>query len=72
MVKKVDVKKADLNTKIDKIEKKIPEREKYILTQELSKLVEKKFAERSKQANLASKNYIADFVKKTDFDEKLI
>ena len=72
MVKKVDVKKADLNTKIDKIEKKIPEREKYILTQELSKLVEKKFAERSKQANLASKNYIADFAKKTDFDEKLI
>ena len=72
MVKKVDVKKADLNTKIDKIEKKIPEREKYILTQELSKLVEKKFAERSKQANLASKNYIADFVKKTNFDEKLI
>ena len=72
MVKKVDVKKADLNTKIDKIEKKIPEHEKYILTQELSKLVEKIFAERSKQANLASKNYIADFVKKTDFDEKLI
>ena len=69
MVKKVDVKKAELNTKIVK---KIPKHEKYIFTQELNKLVEEKFTERLKQANLASKNDTADFVKKTDFDEKLI
>ena len=29
------------------------------------------FAARLKQANLASKNDITDFVKKTDFDDKL-
>ena len=36
----------------------------YIITQELNKLTADNFAARLKQANLASKNDIANFVKK--------
>ena len=39
--------------------------------QEFNKLASENFTERLKQANLASKNDIANFVKKTDFDNKL-
>ena len=35
------------------------------------KLTKENFAERLTQANLGSKNDIVDFVKKTEFDEKL-
>ena len=35
-------------------------------------LTTENFSERLKQAILASKNYIADFVKKRDSDEKLM
>ena len=35
-------------------------------------MTEGNFAERLKQASLSSKYYIADFVKKTYFDEELI
>ena len=45
--------------------------DKYITTQEFNKLTSESFTERLKQANLASKNDIADFVKKTDFDNEL-
>ena len=43
-----------------------------LLTGEINKLVKERFADRLKQANLASKNDMADFVKKTDYNEKLI
>ena len=44
---------------------------KYITTQEFYKLTSKYFASRLAQANLARENDIADFVQKTDFDDKL-
>ena len=65
------VKKADYNTKIDEIEKKLPERGKYITTQEFNKLTSETFAARLAQAKLATIDDIADFVKETDFNEKL-
>ena len=83
MVKKVNnintadsnyiVKKADYNTKINEIEKKIADHyhDKYITTQKFNKLTADNFTARLAQANPASKNDIADFVKKTDFDEEL-
>ena len=40
-------------------------------TQEWNKLTTYNFTARLKQVNLASKNGISDFVKNTDFDEKL-
>ena len=40
-------------------------------TPELIKLTAENFAARLAQADLASKGDIADFVKKTDFDDKL-
>ena len=52
--------------------KKIPNHNKYTIANEFDKLTEKNFAERLKQANLACKNDIADFVKNTNFDEKLL
>ena len=72
--KRGGVKKNDYNTKISKTENKIGsdhDHDKYITTQELNKLTSENFTARLKQANLASKNDIANFVKKTDFDEKL-
>ena len=51
-----------LNTKIIKVENKIPDRAKYITTPEFHKLTAANFKERLKQAN---------FLRKTDFDNKL-
>ena len=66
------VKKVQCSTKIDNIENKIPNQDKYVTTPELNKLTKDNSTERLKQANLAIKNGIADFVKKkVDFDEKL-
>ena len=51
------VKKTDYNTKISETENKIGsdhDHDKYITTQELSKLTSEQFTERLKQANLAS------------------
>ena len=72
VVKKVDsiqtadssnlVTKADCNTKIGETEKKIPK---------FNKLTAENFIARLKQAKLATKGNIANFVKETDFDEKL-
>ena len=64
------------NTKINKIEKKITDHnhdkyDKYITTEEFNKLTSKNLDARLAQANLTRKNDIADFVKKTDFDDKL-
>ena len=44
----------------------ITDRDKYITNQELSKLTAEDFAARLKDAKLATKNYIYDFVKKAD------
>ena len=44
--------------------------DKYITTQEFNKLTSENFTARLKQANLGSKNDIANFVKKTDFENK--
>ena len=44
--------------------------DKYITAPEFNKLTAQHFAARSTQANLSSKNNIANFVKKTDFDDK--
>ena len=40
-------------------------------TQEVNKLTSENFTSRLAQANLASKNDIVNFVKQTDFDDKL-
>ena len=53
---------AVLNTKISKVESKIPGHAKYVTTPEFNRLTEKNFTTRLKQANL---------VNKTDFDSKL-
>ena len=46
--------------------------DKYINTQEFNKLISDNFADRLKQANLVSKNDIADFTKIKKFANKLI
>ena len=68
------VKKIDYNTKINEIEKKITDHnhDKYITTPEFNKFTAETFAARLKQANLASKSDIFNFVNKTDFDNKLL
>ena len=60
-------KKKDYNTKINEIEKKITDHDRYITTQEFNKLTAKNFAARLKQVNLASKNDIVSFAKKDRF-----
>ena len=55
--------------KIKEIE--IPNHDKYITTPEFNKLTKENFDERLKKANLVSKNDIYDFIKTTDFVEKL-
>ena len=45
--------------------------DKYITTPEFNKLTAENFAARLKQINLASKSDIDNFVKKTDFGNKL-
>ena len=68
------VDKTDYNTKISETENTITtdhDHDEYVITQEFNKLTSENFIARLKHANLASKNDIANFVKKTDFDEKL-
>ena len=66
------VQKTDHNTKNSETENKITDydHDKYITTP-VNKLTAENFAARPKQANLASKNDIANFIKKIDFDNKL-
>ena len=66
-------KQTNYNTKINEIEKKISDHdhEKYITTPEFNKLTAENFAARLAQANLGSKSDIANFVKRTEFDDKL-
>ena len=60
-------------TKINEIEKKATDRnqKKCITTPEFNKFTAEIFTLRLKRANLASKSDIANFVKKTDFDNQL-
>ena len=53
------------------VENKIPEHSKYITTPEFNKLSAETFAARLAQANLTSKNEIANLIKKTDFEDQL-
>ena len=66
------VKKAENNTRIKDIEKKIINHNKCITKNDSNKLMNENLVEILKQENLANKNYIANFVKNTDFDKKLI
>ena len=67
------VKKTDYNTRINEIEKKTTDHnhDKYITTPEFNKFTTEIFDSRLKQANLTSQSDIANFVNKTDFDNKL-
>ena len=58
-------------TALTAFENKIPDHSKYITTPEFNKLTAENIAARLKQANLATKGDISDFVKKADFDDKL-
>ena len=65
---------TDCNIKISEIENKITadhDLDKYITAQEFNKLTSETFTASLAQSNLASKIDIANFVKKTDFDNKL-
>ena len=66
------VKKTDYNTKITEVENKITtdhDHDKYITIQEFNKITAENFTARLAQANLASKNDIANLVKKTDLNK---
>ena len=56
---------------LNAVENKISDHSKYIAALEFNKLIAENFIARLKQANLTTKDNIADFVKKTDFDDKL-
>ena len=68
------IRKSDYNTNINEIENKITtdhDYDKYITTQEFNKLTWANIPSRLAQAILASKIDIANFVKKTCFDDQL-
>ena len=70
----IESKKTDYNAKVIEIKNKITtdhDHDKYINSQEFNQFASEHFTARLAQANLASKNDIANFVKKTDFDDKL-
>ena len=70
----IESKTTDYDTKISEIEKKITDHDhnnKYITTKAFNKLTIENFAVRSKQANLATKADIDDFVEKTDINDKV-
>ena len=67
----VQLKKTDYNTKINEIENKINDHGKYITTQKFNKLTSENFDGRLKQANFASKNDIAGFVKLKNISKKI-
>ena len=53
------------------VENKTPDHSKYITTPEFKTLIAENFTTRLKQVNLETKRCIADFVKKTDFNDQL-
>ena len=61
-----------MRLKLVKLKKKLDhDHAKCITTQEFNKLMVDNFAVRLAQVNVATKGDIADFVKETDFDNKL-
>ena len=69
----IQSRKTDYNTKISEIEKKNTtdhDHDKYITTEVFKKLTAKNFTARLAHANLVSINNIANFLKKTDFDNE--
>ena len=66
-------KETDYSTKINEIETDVTDHnnDKYITTQKINTLTSENFAARLAEANLVSKTDIVDFVRKTDFDDKL-
>ena len=70
----IQLKKTDYKAKISEIKNKKNDHDhaKYITTQVFNKLTADTFTARLKQTNLASKNDIANLVKKTDFNNKLL
>ena len=63
--------KVFFSTALTTLENKIPDHIKYITTPEFNKLSAENFAARIAPANLVSKSDIANFIKETDFDDKL-
>ena len=73
MTKKL-TKKTDYHTKTSETESKANTdygHDKYITTQEFSKLTSETFTARLKETNLASKSDITNLVKNKNFDNKL-
>ena len=68
------VKKTDCNTKINETEKKNTDHnhDNYITTPEFNTFTGEIFNLILKQANVANKNDIANFVNKTEFDNKVL
>ena len=68
-------KKSDYDTNINEIENKITtdhDHDKFITTQEFNTFkTSENFASRLGETNLANKSDIANFVKETDFNDKL-
>ena len=62
---------ATTTTDLTAVEYEIPDRSKYITSPSFNKLTAEHFTVRLKQASLAIKGDIVDFVKRTDFDDKL-
>ena len=62
--------KTKYKTALTAIENKTPDHSKYITTPEFNRLTPGRFSARIAQANFTSQNDIANFVKKTNFDDK--
>ena len=63
--------KTKYKTALTAIEKKTHNHSKYFTTPEFNRLAAERFSARLAQENLANQNDIANFVKKTDFDDKI-
>ena len=59
------------NTAFNAVENKIPNHSKYITTTEFNNLTAETFTARLKQANVATKGDVANFVEKVDFNDQL-
>ena len=67
----LSINNLDITTALTAVENKIPNHSKYITTPKFSKLAVENFTARLKQANVATKADIADFLKRKDFVDKL-
>ena len=65
------VKKTNHNTRIEEIKKKIPNQDKYIITNDFTKFSGTIFDGSLKQAKLATKDDFDDFIAKIYFDYTL-